>query len=146
MRHFILLCVIQISAGSLLIGQPAGDQSFPPQHVVASFERVYHHGINLRWTASRDGGYIALFRWEGLESEAHYRADGSWIVTEYFMQREQLPEAIQAYLRTHYGGHALRSAGHHDTMDDSYFFVRLFVRNTLKEWRFDREGNYLGEF
>lgn len=141
MNRFLFFFLL-IGCFGVMSAQERLERGGVPNELVASFERDYQQAANLRWESRPGGGFIAVFEWNQMPTEAHYDSYGDWLYTENFISRDQLPQTAQIHLRRRYGQREPSSIGHHDAFSGSYFFVRI----GSTEWRYDKQGSYIGSF
>lgn len=148
--HRSLLFLTFVCSTIVLFAQPGQNgqarEAVPPEGLINSFENSYHQASHLRWTSREQGGYIAQFMWDNMPTEAHYNGYGEWLYTENYITRDRLPQTAQIHLRRRIGDRNPDVVGHHDVTPKGYFFVRFRSGNGFLEWRYDHEGNFVGEF
>ena len=146
MNRLTLFFSLLIGLCQVSVAQSTRGADSPPDFLIRHFETSYQNASQLRWTARNEGGFIASFVWENMPSEAHYDGRGNWLFTDNFLPVTQLPQATQDHLRRMAPGVPSPVYGNRDIAPSRYFFMRYQSGGVKKEWRYDREGKFLGEF
>ena len=74
------------------------DKWRPDYQVTSAFEQRYPNASRVEWDREYAGYYVADFRENGVEKEAWFSYDGTWVMTETDLLPANLPEVIRTAL------------------------------------------------
>lgn len=113
-----------------------------PAAVQSTFKAMFP-GINAEWEIER-GLYNAEWEEKGLDKEAWFEKNGTWVHTKSELNIATLPTNIKNYVTTNYPGYHIDDAEYVDTPSGSYFFIEIDKAGTYDIYlKFDYEGNFI---
>lgn len=114
-----------------------------PGEVLREFDRMFPGASNVEWERE-DDKVEAEFDGEHGEMEVYFTPDGTWMMTEYDGDADDLPAKAVEYLDS-YDGYEYEDHVAHVSMRDSPAAFKVELESKLMEWEcfFDAEGNLL---
>ena len=116
-----------------------------PQIVSTNFNQQYPNASAVSW--ENDNQYAtpylkAEFKIDGVEAEAWYTADGTWVKTEkdYY---DPLPQVITDYIATHYDGYKVDEVNWVETPQKNYYEIELEQGKTDVELNIQEDGTVI---
>lgn len=76
-----------------------GADNPPPPQVKGVFQTKFSTASGLQWAEERPGEWTAIFRWKGESLVAIFAANGLWLETLREIEREDLPDPVNAILK-----------------------------------------------
>jgi len=83
-------------------GELAAQADSTPEVVLASLAAKYPGAKKVKWNRDRNNSHEAHFRLNGVKLRADFNPDGSWIETERSLEWEDLPDEVQAAIKSEY--------------------------------------------
>ena len=139
MNKFVIVLLLLAIAGTVSYGQKQ-DVSKVPVAVKAAFAKQYP-GITAKWE-KEDGLFEASFKQNGSSISAMYETNGILKETETDIKVNELPSAVQAYVKEHYKGKSIKEAAKITKADGT---VNYEAEVNGKDVIFDMNGNFLKE-
>lgn len=98
MNARITFLSMMATAGLFLASCDDDDDKWQPDYQITSaFEERYPNASRVEWEREYDY-YVADFRENGVEKEAWFSYDGTWVMTETDLRQADLPEVIRTAL------------------------------------------------
>jgi len=116
------------------------DASKVPAAVKAAFSKQYP-GTAVKWEME-DGKYEASFKQNGNSMSVLYEANGTMTESEVDIKTTALPAAVQAYIKEHYKGKAIKEGAKITKADGT---VNYEAEVDGKDVIFDAAGKFLKE-
>ena len=80
-----------------------------PDKAQKQFQEKYATATNIKWTNSVVS-YMASFKMDGIASKAHYKIDGVWDYTEFFIKKADIAEkAKESFSKSKYRDWSVKS-------------------------------------
>lgn len=92
--------------------------------VQSAFDQRYPNTTVWEWEKDK-GLFKAEFRQGGMEAEAWFQADGTWVKTETDYNPALLPQPVTDYVAANYAGYRIDDADWVETPTGSYFELEL---------------------
>lgn len=131
----ILFAVVAL-VGVMAVG--CDDDYNAPESIRSEFQTQYPNAIDVEWERRR-GHVIAEFSLPGIsdDCEAWYTKSGNWIMTEYDIDYNELPQAVQTAFEMGYGVQTpvdnVNRVDHNDGTTDYVLEVEVIVNGYLTD-------------
>lgn len=115
-----------------------------PEAVKQSFKAKYPGEIDPDWGKDANGNYESHFKMDGTKYRADFSPNGSWIETETNIDKKDLPDAIQAKIKSDYSDYEITEIEKVEHFSKGTFYDVEFKREGKnKDVEFDASGNVI---
>ncbi len=141
MRKINLLMILLMMVGIVACAQKAN----APEKIKTTFATMFPKVNSVEWSKESENEWEAEFTMNGIEMSANFDADGNWMETEKELEKDQLPESVNAALQSNFGGYKIVEASWLETNDMKGYEVLLKNGREKFEVIFDPEGKIIKE-
>jgi hypothetical protein len=99
------------------------------------FSKTFKTAANASWYETKDGGFVAKFRQDGIETRANYDRKGNWSGTVRTYTEENLPKEVRHMVKSTYYDYSIFLVQEVTVGDKTAYLVKIEDASTLKTIR-----------
>ncbi|ARN79305.1 hypothetical protein BST97_00775 [Nonlabens spongiae] len=122
------------------------DKGKVPQSVLKTFQEMYPNEDDPDFKQDAHGYWEAHFKKDGEKYRADFLADGSWRETENSIKEKNLPKAVKAAIKKHYGDEEITEVEHVLSAKYGEFYdVEFKQKGKNKDVMYRKDGSIIQE-
>lgn len=134
--------LILVFAAAILISVTACAQNPKdlPAKVKTAFDQKFPGAQKVKWSKENATEWEAEFKMSGKEYSANYKADGSWMETEYEISANEIPAAVTTSLGKDFPGYKLVEFEISETAKGKIYEFEIKTGTKKQEVALDEKG------
>jgi sulfur carrier protein ThiS len=105
----------------------------PPEKAVIAFNLKFPRAKKVSWDKENATEWEAEFKMDGKEYSANFKANGTWMETEYKIKKSEIPVAVKQTLNTQFAGYDIEKAEVSEKSDGTVYEIHLEKGDTETE-------------
>ena len=115
-----------------------------PKMVKEAFVQKFPEVKKVKWEKENETEWEGEFKRNGLEYSANFLEDGTWVETEYEINKKNVPANIQKTLDSEYPGYTIEAAEISETVHAKVYEFEIENGETELEVVIDLKGKIIG--
>lgn len=146
MRNYMRNTVLNVWLSvALLLSAIAGVVSAVPSVVEKSFDSKYGDVGEVKWGLDDHGYWEGKFEKDGQKLRADFEKDGKWLETERSVKLDEIPEPVQAAIKSAHGDREITEIEEVDNRDKGLFYdVEFKEQGKNEDIEYNKDGEPLG--
>lgn len=99
------------------------------------FNKSFKAAANASWYETKEGGFVAKFKLDGIETKVNYDRKGNWFATIRTYTEENLPKEVRHLVKSNYYDYSIYLVQEVTVGDKTAYLVRMEDATTLKTIR-----------
>jgi len=127
----------------MILSQACAQKAEVPNQVKDAFSKKFPTAKKVKWEKEHETEWEAEFKMDGMEYSANFSTDGTWMETEYEIEKSDIPAAVKQTLDQEFAGYEIEEAEISETKDGKVYEFELEKGKNEFEVRILLDGRVL---
>lgn len=115
-------------------------ETIPPQKVTEAFSKKFPNAADVEWDKESETEWEAEFKINGKEHSSNFMQDGTWVETEYEVDKAKIPQIVIDALKTNFDGYEIEEMELSETIEGKVYEFTIEKEETEMEVAINTQG------